>query len=99
MSRGTKITAGQKKKSTGAAVTRVQEYLDRFGYLGTADTEHDVFGAPSFPLGDGDDLATVVGRPSAAKKGTFDDATADAVSRFQEFASLPVTGVVDEATA
>ncbi|HZI98469.1 MAG TPA: DUF6623 family protein [Actinomycetales bacterium] len=98
MSRGSKVTAGQKKKKTGAGVTRVQEYLERFGYLGTGDTEHE-FGAPAFPLGDGDDAEALEGRAVGAKKGTFDDPTSEAVARFQEFASLPVTGEVDEATA
>jgi hypothetical protein len=93
------IHAGIDKKSSGGEVKGVQEYLERFGYLGTSDPEHDVFGAPPFPMGEGDEPETVDDRPSPAKMGTFDDATAEAIRHFQRFAGLPVTGVVDEATA
>jgi len=91
------ISAGLTAKSTAADVTAVQDYLKRFGYLG--DGTESEFGAPSFPLGDGDEPAAVAGRPSGAKKGKLDDPTGEAIKRFQEFAHLPVTGEVDQATA
>lgn len=99
MSKGPRIKAGLKKKATGAGVKQVQEYLERFGYLGASDAEVEVFGAPAFPLGEGDDPAGVAGRPAKVKQGEFDDATAEAIRRFQEFAGVPVTGEVDERTA
>ena len=94
-----KIPADLRKDSTGAPVTHVQEYLERFGYLGAVTAKLEAFGAASFPLAEGDDFATLAGRPTSVTRGTFDDSTAEAVRRFQEFASLPVTGVVDAATA
>lgn len=93
------IPADLGKDSTGADVTHVQEYLRRFGYLGAVTDTLEAFGAAPFPLAEGDDFATLVGRPTRARRGTFDDSTAEAVRRFQEFAGLPVTGVVDAATA
>lgn len=93
------IHADLGKDSTGADVTHVQEYLRRFGYLGAVTDTLEAFGAAPFPLAEGDDFATLVGRPTRARRGTFDDSTAEAVRRFQEFAGLPVTGVVDAATA
>ena len=94
-----KIPADLKKNSKGAGVSRVQEYLERFGYLGAVTETLEAFGEAPFPLAEDDDFATLTGRPSKVTKGTFDDSTVDAVRRFQEFASLPVTGVVDAATA
>jgi hypothetical protein len=94
-----RIRAGVKEKSTGENVKTVQSYLERFGYLGTSDPEREVFGGPPFPLAEGDEPETVEARPTPSKMGTFDEATAEALRRFQEFAGLPVTGEVDEATA
>lgn len=93
------ISANLKKDATGAPVVAVQEYLERFGYLATSDPDREVFGAPPFPEARGDDLAALEGRPEPTKRGTMDAATADAIRRFQRFAGLPVTGLVDEATA
>ena len=98
MSRSKKqISAGLTTKSAAAEVTAVQDYLKRFGYLGEAPGGD--FGAPAFPLGDGDDPASIAGRPSGAKKGKLDAPTRAAIEQFQSFANLPRTGVVDEATA
>ena len=47
----------------GADVTAVQDYLNRFGYL--EDDEVAAFGAPVPPLGEGDDMAAIAGRPVA----------------------------------
>jgi peptidoglycan hydrolase-like protein with peptidoglycan-binding domain len=99
MSERQEISAGISDQSTGEDVSKVQEYLERFGYLGTRDPEHDVFGVPPFPMGEGDEPEAVEDRPTPDTKGTFDEATAEAVRHFQEFAGLAVTGVVDEATA
>jgi predicted Zn-dependent protease len=93
------IPEGLEKDSTGADVTHVQEYLERFGYLGPVADTLEAFGAAPFPLAEGDEFADLVERPTSVNRGTFDDATAEAVRRFQEFANLPVTGVVDAATA
>lgn len=97
MSRSKKISAGLTAKSKAADITAVQDYLKRFGYLDEAPGGD--FGAPAFPLGDGDDSASIAGRPSGAKKGKLDAATKAAIKEFQSFANLPQTGVVDEATA
>lgn len=91
------IKPGLTPKSSAADVTVVQDYLKRFGYL--EDSEVSDFGAPEPPLGDGDDLAAVAGRVSGAKKGKLDAPTKAAIQKFQKFANLPQTGVVDEATA
>lgn len=98
MSRSKKrISAGITTKSAATDVTAVQNYLTRFGYLGEAPGGD--FGAPDFPLGDGDDPVSIAGRPSGAKKGKLDAPTKAAIEQFQSFANLPRTGVVDEATA
>ena len=95
-----KKTSGDLTKgATGADVTHVQEYLERFGYLGASRRSCETFGAAPFPMAEGDDLASPRRAASRCEKGAFDDSTAEAVRRFQEFAGLPVTGVVDEATA
>lgn len=99
MAKGSTITAGVSAESSGAAVGRVQDYLERFGYLAGAADDSEAYGAPGFPLGDGDDAASLAGRPKVGMKGTFDDATTEAVRSFQAFAGLPVTGEVDDATA
>jgi len=93
------IPAGLGTESTGDDVTHVQEYLERFGYLGPITDTLEGFGAAPFPMADGDDLSTLEGRPTTASRGSFDEATVEALRRFQEFAGLPVTGEVDEATA
>ena len=91
------IKPGLTTKSSAADVNAVQDYLKRFGYL--EDSEVSGFGAPEPPLGDGDDPSAVAGRVSGAKKGKLDAPTKAAIQKFQKFASLPQTGVVDESTA
>jgi hypothetical protein len=97
--RQSRIRSGLGNRDEGEDVRVVQEYLERFGYLGTSDPEHEVFGSPSFPMAEGDELARLEARPTPANMGSFDEPTAEALRRFQEFAGLPATGVVDEATA
>ncbi len=99
MAERNEIHAGVDEQSSGDEVRQVQQYLERFGYLGTRDPEHDIFGAPPFPMAEGDTPETIEERPTPARMGSFDEATAEAVRHFQAFAGLPVTGVVDEATA
>jgi peptidoglycan hydrolase-like protein with peptidoglycan-binding domain len=98
MSGRDEIRAGVDEGSDRDEVRSVHEYLERFGYLGTKDPEHDVYGAPYFPMAEGDEAGSLEGRPSPTQTGSYDEATADAVRHFQEFARLPVTGVVDDAT-
>jgi hypothetical protein len=80
-----------------ADVSKVQAYLERFGYLGARG---EGFGAADFPEAAPDSpgavLATARPAPGA---GAYDDVTRDAVRQFQAFAGLPVTGAVDTATA
>ena len=90
------IKAGVTAKSSAGDITAVQDYLQRFGYLGHGAA--NAFGGPSFPLGDGDELAAVAGRPAGAKKGKLDGPTKEAIKSFQAFANLPVTGELDQTT-
>jgi peptidoglycan hydrolase-like protein with peptidoglycan-binding domain len=76
--------AGLEVGSRGDDVERLQHYLAEFGYLESPAL--DGFGV----------RAARVGAP--AREGTFDDATAAALRRFQEFVGVPPTGVLDEAT-
>src|SRR5687767_1602598 len=92
------IVADLGKDSTGEPVSDVQDYLERFGYLGAVAEKAEAFGAAPFPMPEGDDLPTLTDRPASVTRGTFDDSTAEGLRRFQEFAGLPVTGVVDDAT-
>lgn len=75
----------------------MQSYLQRFGYLG--DTSEG-FGAAHFPDAAADSPGAVGERSlTDFEQGSYDTVTAAAVSRFQEFAGLAVTGVVDAGTA
>lgn len=93
--------SGLTSGSSGEDVTKVQEYLKRYGYLASeARAAVERFGTTTLPMGAEDDPAVVeLRRATEVTAGTFDDATANAVRRFQAFAGLPVTGEVDEATA
>ena len=71
--------------AAGDAVQRLQAYLAKYGYLESPVVGS--FGAPT-------ELAEAPGYA----KGTFDDATTQALRRFQEFNRLPATGVLDDAT-
>ena len=94
-----KIPADLKKNSKGAGVSRVQEYLERFGYLGAITETLEEFGEAPFPMAEGDDFATLTGRPPLQRRAasTKRPSKPYAVSRSSH--GLPVTGVVDEATA
>lgn len=105
--------AGLAKGATGDDVTAVQEYLSRFGYLAPASAR-GAADATSVSTGDGPgggelngsgDLNGTVGGAAAAletrplvNKGTFDDATEEALRRFQRMTGLQATGTLDEAT-
>lgn len=71
--------------SKGDDVTRLQTYLAKFGYLESPLLE--VFSA-----------RTVLAPLPAAERGIFDEATSEALTRFQEFNHLPVTGELNAAT-
>ncbi|MDF1505122.1 matrixin family metalloprotease [Roseisolibacter sp. H3M3-2] len=68
----------------GEDVERLQRYLAQFGYLESPGL--DSFGARSARMG------------GVAAAGVFDDATAEALRRFQRFVGLPPTGRLDEGT-
>ncbi len=71
--------------SRGDDVARLQTYLAKFGYLES-------------PLLEAFGVRTVLAPLPAAERGIFDDATAEALSRFQAFNHLPVTGELNAAT-
>jgi peptidoglycan hydrolase-like protein with peptidoglycan-binding domain len=99
MSEHHEIVAGLSAGSTGDEVIHVQEYLEHYGYLGAAFASMEEFGAVAYPHGEDDDLAQLEDRPERPAPGQFDEPTSAALRRFQSFAGLPVTGVLDEATA
>ncbi len=68
----------------GDQVRRLQAYLRLFGYL---EAPADAYA----PL-------RAAARAPRAEDGSFDEATLLGLRRFQRFAGLPVTGVLDEAT-
>ncbi len=77
--------SGLKTGSKGDQVKRLQRYLTNFGYLDS--TVLDTYGVPR-------DRAAA----PAAKDGTFDQNTVQALKRYQEFHGLSVTGELDEAS-
>lgn len=85
---------GLKLGSKAQAVRPVQAYLEKFGYLD----------GPEKPF-EGDDVYVRSGAPDhllaeplAALSGVYDEATVEAIRRFQAFAGLEVTGELDEPT-
>lgn len=76
--------SGLTEGASGAEVERLQAYLTKFGYKDT--DPFDEFGIDSFD--DTEDF----------KKGTFDEATTEALKNFQSFNKLPVSGKLDDAT-
>jgi len=85
---------GLKAGSKAKAVRSVQAYLEEFGYLegDKQPFEHDEV----FMRRTSDDH--ILDPALAATPGEFDDATIEALKRFQKFAGLEVTGELDEAT-
>jgi len=69
----------------GFEVEKLQTYLAKYGYL-ESDVS-DRFGTRS-----------VLTATTTPEKGNFDETTVQALTRFQEFNHLPVTGVLDKAT-
>jgi hypothetical protein len=76
---------GLHEGDSGDEVRRVQRYLERFGYLESANL--DAFAVPR-------ERAAAPPAP----EGTFDRNTATALRAFQEKFGLPVTGVLDQST-
>ncbi len=85
---------GLKVGSKAKAVKDVQSYLEEFGYLKNGD--HNFERDEVFLRSTSNDH--VIDKPLAAKSGEFDEATVEALKRFQKFAGLEVTGEMDEAT-
>jgi peptidoglycan hydrolase-like protein with peptidoglycan-binding domain len=94
MSKTISTTAvGLKQGSKARGVGSIQKYLEEFGYLADhRPPEHDAV----FLRRTSDDH--LIEPPLAATPGEFDDDTVAALKRFQEFADLEATGVVDEPT-
>ena len=70
--------------SKGVNVERLQEYLERFGYI--RSDAHTEFG-----------VSAEGAAPRPAQPGEFDEATEEALKKFQAFHGLEVTGVLDPA--
>lgn len=88
---------GLEPGASGDGVRSVQRYLRRFGYLGEGQGAEGGQGMEMDADAIGIDLALLDDRPEA-HEGDFDDATEEALKRFQQMAGIPVTGTVDEAT-
>jgi hypothetical protein len=76
---------GVSRGSSGDDVTAVQDYLVRFGYLGSPPSAEDGRRAEL-------DLRAIT------EPGEFDDATEEALRLFQQYAGLEVTGELDAPT-
>ena len=83
--RGTPTSTGAALGSSGAEVEKLQKYLSRYGYFD--DGTHARFGM----------TAAGTERPPS-KSGQFCDRTEGALRKFQQFAGLPATGVLDDDT-
>lgn len=77
--------AGLAKGAEGDEVSRLQKYLDTFGY--TESASRDTFSVTA--------EQAAVPKPKAGK---FDKSTEKALIRFQKFNELPETGILDDAT-
>jgi hypothetical protein len=78
-------TAGAAQGAQGNDVRSLQNYLRTFGYLESPKLQR--FG-----------VQRSLAEPQPEVDGVFDDRTRRALQKFQEFNSLPVTGILDEAT-
>jgi peptidoglycan hydrolase-like protein with peptidoglycan-binding domain/acylphosphatase len=81
--KATNLTEG----STGNEVERLQSYLTKFGYF-KDQTDNEFFAAG---------LKTELPK-SPKSKGNFDKNTVEALKKFQQLNSLPVSGELDEPT-
>ena len=79
-------SANLKEGSKSVDVTRLNDYLAKFGYF------EDQVNTEFFTEG----LKTAL--PKSPKKGQFDENTVAALKKFQEFNGLPVTGKLDAPT-
>ena len=75
--------------ATGIEVEKLQDYLEKYGYFESPDSE---------VLSEFNSEAVREPDYIAPKKGTFDEVTTEALKRFQEFNHLPSSGKVDKAT-
>jgi peptidoglycan hydrolase-like protein with peptidoglycan-binding domain len=84
------LKAGSKAKAVGS----IQAYLEQFGYLegdGSMMEADEVFLRRT-------SNDHILNEPLTATPGTLDDATVEALKRFQQFAGLEATGQMDEST-
>lgn len=79
-------TVGLCEGTNGLPVAKLQEFLQRFGYLRIPSASEE-FAA-----------VRTAANPPDANLGNFDVATAKALRDFQQFHGLPVTKALDEAT-
>lgn len=82
-------TLGLARGAEGPSVMELQEFLCRFGYLTDPDRA---------PTHENVRTTSASRRLPVARTGKFDDATVMALTHYQRFHGLPVTGVLDSAT-
>lgn len=90
------LESGLARGAEGEAVTQLQAYLRQYGYLEVSTERSSLqrFGAEPAP-----GAVDLAGEAEMAREGAFDEATAEALRRFQRFNHLPQTGELDAATA
>jgi peptidoglycan hydrolase-like protein with peptidoglycan-binding domain len=76
---------GATRGSRGVNVRRLQNYLERFGYLDST-LLHET------------GVTSAMAQPPPETLGTFDEQTEEALRMFQRFVGLPMTGELDQAT-
>ena len=85
---------GLKVGSKAQSVRPVQAYLEKYGYL---EGPESPFETDDVHLRSGA-LDHLLDEPLSALSGVFDEATVEALRRFQRFAGLEPTGELDQPT-